>query len=57
MSANSPYVLRAQVLHMETISMMTKYQLVFTKMEGNLMKIGNTIEKQYQLPLSFSSEH
>eukprot|EP01016_Furgasonia_blochmanni_P054217 TRINITY_DN8901_c0_g1_i1.p1 TRINITY_DN8901_c0_g1~~TRINITY_DN8901_c0_g1_i1.p1 ORF type:complete len:475 (-),score=119.30 TRINITY_DN8901_c0_g1_i1:66-1490(-) len=35
---------KAQLLHIETISMMTKYQLVFIKMETCLMRLGNIVK-------------
>ena len=38
-------IIRAKILHLETISMMTKYQLVFTKLEGHLIKVANTVNK------------
>ena len=37
---------RNQLLHMETISMMTKYQLVFIKMESTLNKVSHIIRKK-----------
>jgi len=34
---------KQQILHIETVSMMTKYQLVFTKMENYLLKTSQMI--------------
>jgi len=37
---------KAQILHIETISMMTKYQLVFIKMESALLKVAHIIRNK-----------
>jgi len=37
---------KAQILHIETISMMTKYQLVFIKMESALLKVAHIIKNK-----------
>jgi hypothetical protein len=43
---------KAQVLHIETISMMTKYQLVFIKMEASLIKMAHTIRTRENFNLA-----
>jgi len=35
---------RQQILHIETLGMMTKYQLVFIKLETSMFKLGHIIE-------------
>ena len=35
------------MMHVETVSMMTKYQLVFIKLETSLTKISNILKFRY----------
>jgi len=39
------------MIHLETIGMMTKYQLVFIKLETTLIKIGFHLKQKYTLKL------
>jgi len=43
---------KGQLLHIETISMMTKYQLVFIKMESALIKVAHIIKNKDSVSLA-----